>query len=171
MLCQIGEPPSLSNLCIVLCFWHQCCLLLVLRSQKQPVHKMPTVAVDRDELFERLGRTYTEEEFDELCFQFGVELDEVMTEAEASAARGLSESATGGAISGAGRVLYYIAIPANRTDLLCIEGIARALNVFLGRIPDPHYAIDNSAAPGGSIIEMVVKPSTQVRHFFSSSTL
>lgn len=124
---------------------------------------MPTVAVDRDELFERLGRTYTEEEFDELCFQFGVELDEVMTEAEASAARGLSESATGGAISGAGRVLYYIAIPANRTDLLCIEGIARALNVFLGRIPDPHYAIDNSAAPGGSLIEMVVKPSTQVR--------
>nr|KAG5691848.1 hypothetical protein BaRGS_033452 [Batillaria attramentaria] len=35
------------------------------------------VAVKRDELFRRLGRTYTDEEFDELCFEFGLELDEV----------------------------------------------------------------------------------------------
>jgi phenylalanyl-tRNA synthetase beta chain len=98
---------------------------------------MPTVAVDRDELFERLGRTYTQEEFEDLCFQFGVELDDVLTEAEASAARGLTESTTGGAITGAGRTLYYIAMPANRTDLLCIEGVARALNVFLGKTPAP----------------------------------
>lgn len=29
-------------------------------------------------------------------------------------------------------VVYKIDIPANRYDLLCIEGLARALRVFLG---------------------------------------
>lgn len=31
-------------------------------------------------------------------------------------------------------VVYKIDIPANRYDLLCIEGLARALRVFLGRL-------------------------------------
>jgi phenylalanyl-tRNA synthetase beta chain len=29
---------------------------------------MPTVALGRDDIFERLGRAYTDKEFDELCF-------------------------------------------------------------------------------------------------------
>ena len=41
---------------------------------------MPTVNLNRDELFARLGKTYTEDEFDELCFEFGIELDEVTSE-------------------------------------------------------------------------------------------
>lgn len=62
---------------------------------------MPTIAVNRDELFKRLGRVYSkfssffyfidkmtdaiicffaaEKEFDELCFEFGIELDEVVS--------------------------------------------------------------------------------------------
>jgi phenylalanyl-tRNA synthetase beta chain len=40
---------------------------------------MPTIAVPRDALFEALGKTYTDEEFDELCFDFGIELDEVVS--------------------------------------------------------------------------------------------
>uniref|UniRef100_A0A087WQ15 Phenylalanyl-tRNA synthetase, beta subunit n=1 Tax=Mus musculus TaxID=10090 RepID=A0A087WQ15_MOUSE len=39
---------------------------------------MPTVSVKRDLLFQALGRTYTDEEFDELCFEFGLELDEII---------------------------------------------------------------------------------------------
>uniref|UniRef100_A0A8D2DHQ9 Phenylalanine--tRNA ligase beta subunit B1 domain-containing protein n=1 Tax=Sciurus vulgaris TaxID=55149 RepID=A0A8D2DHQ9_SCIVU len=39
---------------------------------------MPTVSVKRDLLFKALGRTYTNEEFDELCFEFGLELDEIV---------------------------------------------------------------------------------------------
>ena len=39
---------------------------------------MPTVSVKRDLLFRALGRTYTDEEFDELCFEFGLELDEIV---------------------------------------------------------------------------------------------
>lgn len=100
---------------------------------------MPTVAVDRDDLFARLGQTYTDAAFDELCFQFGVELDEVMTESEAASARALGAPTTAGAAKAENgdRVLYYIAVPANRYDLLCIEGIARALNIFLERMPVP----------------------------------
>jgi phenylalanyl-tRNA synthetase beta chain len=98
---------------------------------------MPTVGVDRDDLFARMGRTYTDDEFDELCFQFGVELDDVLTEAEATTLRGANVDPGTLATGQAARVLYYIAVPANRYDLLCIEGIARALNVFLERIPVP----------------------------------
>lgn len=43
---------------------------------------MPTLGVNRDDLFEALGRVYTEKEFDELCFEFGIELDEVTSEAK-----------------------------------------------------------------------------------------
>ena len=32
---------------------------------------MPTIAVDKYALFKALGRQYTTEEFDELCFEFG----------------------------------------------------------------------------------------------------
>ena len=42
--------------------------------------KMPTVGLKRDLLFEALGQKFTEQEFDELCFEFGLELDEVVTE-------------------------------------------------------------------------------------------
>ena len=38
-------------------------------------------------------------------------------------------------------VLYKIDIPANRYDMLCLEGIARALNIFRGRIPNVQYTL------------------------------
>ena len=41
---------------------------------------MPTVSVGRARLFEALGRKFTDAEFDELCFDFGIELDDVTTE-------------------------------------------------------------------------------------------
>ena len=41
---------------------------------------MPTITLIRDHLFEAIGRTYTDEQFDELCFEFGVEVDEVETQ-------------------------------------------------------------------------------------------
>lgn len=102
---------------------------------------MPTVGVYRDELFERLGQTFEDAAFDELCFEFGIELDDVLTEDAARELRtGAPTSAAAGSAAAAGaapRVLYYIAVPANRYDLLCIEGLARALNIFLERAPVP----------------------------------
>jgi len=140
---------------------------------------MPTVAVDKSDLFERLGldaATFTDAEFDHLCFEFGIELDEVMSEDAAketrqhnaqqgSAAASASASAAAAAeATGAPRILYYIAIPANRYDLLCIEGLARALNVFQARIPPPAYRV--AVLPGGgdgsgSPLRLTVAPETQ----------
>ena len=39
---------------------------------------MPTVLVKRDELFKQIGQTFTDEEFDDLCFEFGIELDDAV---------------------------------------------------------------------------------------------
>lgn len=41
---------------------------------------MPTVGIKEDLLFKAMGKKFTEEEFDELCFEFGLELDEVVYE-------------------------------------------------------------------------------------------
>ena len=73
---------------------------------------MPTVGLNRTALFAALGKEYTEEEFDALCFEFGLELDEVVTDEEN------------------GEVTYKIEIGANRYDLLCLEGLARNLLIF-----------------------------------------
>ena len=81
--------------------------------------EMPTVIVDRDELFERLGWRCSDEAFDDKCFEFGVELDDIELQPTT------------------GRTVYYIAIAANRTDLLCIEGLARALRCFFSNVPPP----------------------------------
>lgn len=41
---------------------------------------MPNITLIRDHLFQAIGKTYTEHEFDELCFEFGVEVDDVAKE-------------------------------------------------------------------------------------------
>jgi phenylalanyl-tRNA synthetase beta chain len=43
------------------------------------------------------------------------------------------------------KIVYKIDIPANRYDLLCVEGLVRALNVFLSTttIPNFHYSTPN----------------------------
>lgn len=75
--------------------------------QHQPyTSAMPTIPVDKEDLFKLLGRSYTTEEFDELCFQFGIELDEDTTED----VKGTDE-----------RPQLKIEVPANRYDMLCIE--------------------------------------------------
>jgi phenylalanyl-tRNA synthetase beta chain len=44
---------------------------------------MPVVAVFRNQFLRLIGRTFTEHEFDELCFQVGLELDDVTSEVRA----------------------------------------------------------------------------------------
>lgn len=86
---------------------------------------MPTIAVDKEDLYRSLGKSYTTEEFDELCFEFGIELDEDTTD----------ECAKGE------RPQLKIEVPANRYDMLCFEGISQALNQFLGRTSTPKYKL------------------------------
>uniref|UniRef100_A0A3P9GYG9 Phenylalanine--tRNA ligase beta subunit n=1 Tax=Oryzias latipes TaxID=8090 RepID=A0A3P9GYG9_ORYLA len=96
---------------------------------------MPTVGVKRDILFNALGRSYTDEEFDELCFEFGLELDEITSEKEI-----ISREQGDSKASGASDViLYKIDVPANRYDLLCLEGLVRGLQVFKNKLEAPRY--------------------------------
>uniref|UniRef100_A0A4X2L9U8 Phenylalanine--tRNA ligase beta subunit B1 domain-containing protein n=1 Tax=Vombatus ursinus TaxID=29139 RepID=A0A4X2L9U8_VOMUR len=66
-----------------------------------------------------LGQTYTDEEFDELCFVFGLELDEITSEKEILSKEQGDERAEGSSDV----ILYKTDVPANRYDLLCLEGL------------------------------------------------
>ncbi|XP_006008677.1 phenylalanine--tRNA ligase beta subunit isoform X2 [Latimeria chalumnae] len=96
---------------------------------------MPTVNVRRDLLFQALGREYTDEEFDELCFEFGLELDEITTEKDIL----IREQGDVKAEGASDTVLFKIDVPANRYDLLCLEGLVQGLQVFKERIEAPRY--------------------------------
>ncbi|KAG6718182.1 hypothetical protein I3842_04G137800 [Carya illinoinensis] len=116
---------------------------------------MPTISVGRDRLFAALGRTYTQEEFEDLCFRFGIELDDVTTEkAIIRKEKHLEEEET----AEDEEVIYKIEIPANRYDLLCLEGIAQALRIFNGQQEMPKYNVANISRE--SMIKMHVKPET-----------
>lgn len=94
---------------------------------------MPTVIVNREALFKAIGQTFTDEEFDNLCFEFGIELDEVTSEKEMFENE---QNKEGEHLST--DVLYKIEVGANRYDLLCLEGLALALRCFLQKqkMPD-----------------------------------
>ncbi|CAA7259882.1 unnamed protein product [Cyclocybe aegerita] len=124
---------------------------------------MPTIAVDKADLWERLGQEYTTEEFDRLCFDYGLELDEDTTEeVEEAIKKGLP----------AERLQLKIEVPANRYDLLCIEGIARALSIFTEKAQTPTYKL--VYPPGGEddLLTVKIDPETsKIRPLFACAIL
>lgn len=106
---------------------------------------MPTISVNRDILFNYIGQKFSklsnficlkfeiftknfniflaDKEFDELCFEFGIELDDVVVEKVVK-----TEDNKSGPDE---ETIYKIEIPANRYDLLCVEGLGRSLSIFL----------------------------------------
>ncbi|KAK9808656.1 hypothetical protein WJX72_001360 [[Myrmecia] bisecta] len=130
---------------------------------------MPIVSVGRDKLFKALGRSYTEDEFQTLCFEYGIELDDVTSEKELLQKEHQS-SGHADLKDASDEVLYKIDIPANRYDMLCLEGIARALNIFNRRIPDVQYRLADMT--GKKRLQMTVKPETVlVRPFIVCAVL
>ncbi|KAJ7765004.1 hypothetical protein DFH07DRAFT_1015589 [Mycena maculata] len=127
---------------------------------------MPTVAVDKADLWERLGHEYSSEDFDHLCFEYGLELDEDTTaEVEEAIKNGIPAEQ-------AGRPQLKIEIPANRYDLLCIEGISRALRVFLGKAEAPRYKIVAPAGGEAALLNVTCSPDTKrIRPFFACAIL
>ncbi|XP_041506736.1 phenylalanine--tRNA ligase beta subunit isoform X2 [Microtus oregoni] len=126
---------------------------------------MPTVSVKRDLLFQALGRTYTDEEFDELCFEFGLELDEITSEKQIISKEQGNQKARGASDV----VLYKVDVPANRYDLLCLEGLARGLQVFKERIKAPVY---KRVMPTGEIQKLIITEETaKVRPFAVAAVL
>ncbi|CAF0954805.1 unnamed protein product [Adineta ricciae] len=110
---------------------------------------MPTIGVKRSLLFQELGRTYTDEEFDQLCFDYGLELDKIEP------------------IPDSTDVEYKVEIPANRYDILCLEGLSRALNIFLQKAELPKFTLSNQKS-----IRMKILPNTQrIRPFVVGAVL
>ncbi|KAI5859351.1 phenylalanyl-tRNA synthetase beta chain [Durotheca rogersii] len=91
---------------------------------------MPTVSVDKYDLFEALGQQYTTTEFEDLCFEFGIELDEDTENDERPIVDGVQEPPQ-----------LKIEIPANRYDMLCFEGISLMLNIFRGKQAAPNFRL------------------------------
>ncbi|KAI8817741.1 uncharacterized protein EV422DRAFT_214421 [Fimicolochytrium jonesii] len=114
---------------------------------------MPTVSVDAERyIFKPLGKKYEVHDFEELCFEFGIELDEAVTESEQAAKEGDKTEGL------SDKLLYKIDIPANRYDLLCGEGISRALKAYLGQEAPPVYKVVPPA--NGKLQQLHVKPET-----------
>ncbi|KAG0476303.1 hypothetical protein HPP92_013144 [Vanilla planifolia] len=118
---------------------------------------MPTVSVGRDLFFQILGQSYTHQEFEDLCFEFGVELDDVTTEKEII--RKETHLEAEGVGEGEEEVIYKIEVAANRYDLLCLEGIARALRIFIGKENIPIYRCRDT--PFLSMLQMNVCEATK----------
>lgn len=126
---------------------------------------MPTLAVNRDLLFSRIGTTFTDHQFDDLCFQFGIELDEITSERQqvareqgANAAKDLSDD-----------VIYKIELPANRYDLLSLDGLARAIKCYLTGKDGDRFVNYPLAKP---TTQLVVKKSVKaVRPFAVAAIL
>lgn len=113
---------------------------------------MPTLAVAKDYICSLLGKSYTDKEFDELCFEFGLELDDITSEKEMyMREQGKSANANAAPVEAPAHLseekLYKIDTPANRYDLLTAEGMACALKVFMGAMPLPKYTVLNAAKP------------------------
>ncbi|KAJ4337922.1 phenylalanine--tRNA ligase subunit beta [Didymella glomerata] len=118
---------------------------------------MPTIAVDKAALFKELGREYTTKEFDELCFEFGIELDEDTSESTKPEDQAQPPQ-------------LKIEIPANRYDMLCFEGIALNLKVFLEKEQLPKWQV--TPPKDGQLQELHIKPETaQIRELCSGVIL
>lgn len=129
---------------------------------------MPTINVKRDLLFKALGKTYTDDQFQTLCFEFGLELDEVTTEKQMLTKE---QGAVEAAASASEEIIYRIDIPANRYDLLCLEGLASAILVFQGIRQPERYQL--SAPPAGkSCQKLIIKSSVaKIRPFAVAAVL
>lgn len=128
---------------------------------------MPTIGVKRDLLFESLGQKYTDDEFQSLCFAFGLELDEVTTEkqmltkeqGDVAAAKDASEE-----------IIYRIDIPANRYDLLCLEGLVTGLKIFQGKIKPPQFKLTGIAKDKRQVLK-ILPDTAKIRPFAVAAVL
>ncbi|TWU74804.1 phenylalanine--tRNA ligase subunit beta [Metarhizium rileyi] len=120
---------------------------------------MPTISVDKYKLFEALGKKFTKEEFEDLCFVYGIELDEDTEDQERPIVDGKQEPPQ-----------LKIEIGANRYDMLCFEGIALNLNIFLGRIKPPNFRVVEPKDADAQVIK-VFPDTTKVRPYVSGAVL
>ncbi|XP_014256181.1 phenylalanine--tRNA ligase beta subunit [Cimex lectularius] len=128
---------------------------------------MPTISLKKDLLLKALSSEYTDENFAYLCFEYGLELDDITSEKKML----LKEQGENAAKEASDDVIYRIDIPANRYDLLCLEGLSIALLVFQNRMDYPHYKSILPSDPK-KVQRLHVKPETkQIRPFVVAAVL
>ncbi|KAJ2491631.1 phenylalanine--tRNA ligase subunit beta [Coemansia sp. RSA 2050] len=114
---------------------------------------MPTIHIDKKSLLDHLGNEYDTEGFRELGFRFGIELEEETFKGDTEDEDNME---------------LKIDISANRYDLLCFEGLSRALGIYLGREQTPSYRISPGAKPQRIVVS---KECEQVRPFVVGAVL
>lgn len=70
---------------------------------------MPTISINKKYFHKLLGRVLSDKEFDEYCFDYGLEVEEDKESDER----------------------IKVELPANRYDLFCVEGLAIAFRAYL----------------------------------------
>ncbi|KAH7349431.1 phenylalanyl-tRNA synthetase [Plectosphaerella cucumerina] len=120
---------------------------------------MPTIAVNKYDLYKALGQNFTTEEFEDLCFEFGIELDEDTENDERPIVNGVQAPPE-----------LKIEIPANRYDMLCFEGIALMLNIFREKVPSPNYRLVTPKDADAQTIT-VHESTSQVRPLVAGAVL
>jgi len=124
---------------------------------------MPIVSVFHDVLEQAIGKQEaSEESFADLCFEFGLELDDVTSDFDIAAKERGKEAAEAQGLSK--RTIYKVDVPANRYDLLCLEGLVRALRVFKGRMEPPTYKLSQKD-PEPNMRMTVAASTAQIRPF------
>lgn len=89
--------------------------------------------------------TLADEEFSNLCFEYGIELDEVTSEREIVCRERGEEYKQ----LDSDEVLYKIEVSANRYELVSLEGLSLALRSFIGTAPYPEVKLTYA---GGRVI-------------------
>uniref|UniRef100_A0AAY5KNG4 Phenylalanine--tRNA ligase beta subunit n=1 Tax=Esox lucius TaxID=8010 RepID=A0AAY5KNG4_ESOLU len=101
---------------------------------------MPTVSVKRDLLFHALGRTYSKKcyvfVYKCACSKHPFSNPVIQTSEKDIISREQGDTKAEGASD---VILYKIDVPANRYDLLCLEGLVRGLQVFKEKMEAPRY--------------------------------
>ncbi|CAD7941105.1 unnamed protein product [Amoebophrya sp. A120] len=145
---------------------------------------MPTVGIYADELCKALNIEYDdkneklkeqgEKTFDDLCFEYGLELDDVTCDYEMVKAEKGQEAADLAREEAAAkgkdtmRTIWKVDIPANRYDLLCIEGLTRSLQTYRGVMDPVQYSLVKPERPLQCFVK---KEVAQVRPYFVMAVL
>jgi phenylalanyl-tRNA synthetase beta chain len=105
-----------------------------------------------------------DEEFEDLCFEYGLEL-EIGTGDDMAMAR---IDAAGNNVDMKNTTCYKIEVPANRYDLLCLEGIAMALRCYIHSDKLPTFTVTK---PEKMEKITVMKETAPIRKYVTSCIL
>ncbi len=81
---------------------------------------MPTITIKKKYFAKLLGKSLKDKEFEDLCFDYGLEVEEDKENSEEN---------------------IKVELPANRYDLFCVEGIAQAFRTYLSISKPDRYVV------------------------------